>query len=103
VELEEKCWSLFLLFIFCPPALPQAVTVAGGGNNGSADISWTMEQETIAPLQLATDGQAPSPPPQTSGTPAQNLMAGISPFIPRSLGSPSSVPALLFPPLRANR
>jgi hypothetical protein len=72
VKLEEKCWcSLLLLFIFCRPALPQAVTVAGDGSNGSANISWTMEQGTVAALQLATDGQAPSPPPQTSGTPAQ--------------------------------
>ncbi len=67
MELEEKCWSLLLLFIFCPSALPQAVTVAGDGNNGSTNFSWTMEQETVAPLQLATNGQAPSPPPQTSG------------------------------------
>ena len=71
VEIEEKCRSLLLLFIFCTPALPQAVTVAGGGNNGSENISWTMAQETVAPFMLATDGQTPSPPPQTSGTPAQ--------------------------------
>src|SRR6266550_3396247 len=72
VKLEEKSWcSVFLLLIFSPPALPQAVTVAGDGNNGSANISWTVEQETVAPLQLATDGQVLSPPPPTSRTPAQ--------------------------------
>lgn len=69
MELEEKCWFLLLLFIFCPPAFPQAVTGAGDGNNGFT--SWTMEPETVAPLQLTTDAQAPSPLPQTSGTPAQ--------------------------------
>ena len=30
-----------------------------------------MEQQTVAPIQLTTDGKAPSPPPQTAGTPAK--------------------------------
>jgi len=68
VKLEKECWCLLLLpFISCPPALPQAVTVAGDGNNGSANISLTVEQEAVAPLNLATGGKAPSPPPQTPG------------------------------------
>lgn len=71
MELEEKCWPLFLLFVFCSPALAQTVSVAGGENNGSGDISWAMDQQMVAPLQLATDGQTPSPPPQTSNAPAQ--------------------------------
>ena len=68
MKLEKECWCLLLLpFISCPPALPQAVTVAGDGNNGSANISLTVEQEAVAPLNLATGGEAPSPPPQTPG------------------------------------
>ena len=71
MKLEEKFWCwVFLLFIFCSPALPQAVTVADDGNNGCANIFWNVEQETVAPLQLATDGQVPSPSPPTSSTPA---------------------------------
>jgi len=44
--------------------------VADDGTNGSANISWTMEQ-IVAPIQLMTDREAPSPPPQTVGTPAK--------------------------------
>jgi len=72
VKIEEE-WlcSLLLLFIYLPPALPQVVPVGGDGNNGSANISLTKEQEVVAPLYLATDGEAPSPPPQTAGPPAE--------------------------------
>ena len=99
MELEEKCWSLFLLFIFCPPALPQTVTVAGGGNNGPANISWAMEQETVAPLQLATDGQAPSPPPQTSGTPAQKPYSWHIAIYPVLAWAPIFGASVTLPPL----
>jgi hypothetical protein len=44
--------------------------VAGDGLNRSANGSWTIEQ-TDGPIQLTTDGEAPSPPPQTAGTPAE--------------------------------
>ena len=30
-----------------------------------------MEQATVAPIQSTTDGEAPPPPPQTAGTPAE--------------------------------
>ena len=99
MELEEKCWSLLLLFIFCPPALPQAVTVAGDGNNGSANISWTMEQETFAPLELATDGQAPSPPPQTSGTPAQKPYGWNLAIYPALAWAPIFGASVTLPPV----
>ena len=99
MELEEKCWSLFLLFIFCPPALPQAVTIAGDGNTGSANISWTMEQETVAPLQLAPDGQAPSPPPQTSGTPAQKPYSWHIAIYPVLAWAPIFGASVTLPPL----
>ena len=73
MKIEEGCWcSLLLLFILCPRALPEAVTGAGNGTNGSANIAWTtMGQATVAPIQLTTDGEAPSPPPQTAGIPAE--------------------------------
>jgi len=69
VNIEVRCWgSLLLLSILCPPALPQAVRVAGDETNGPANISWVMEQENVAPIQLTTDGEGPSPPQQTAGT-----------------------------------
>ena len=72
MTLQEKYWCLLLLpLMSCPPALAQAVTVPGDENNGSANITWNMEQGTVAPFHLATDGEAPSPPPQTTSPPAQ--------------------------------
>ena len=62
--------SLFLLFILCPPVFSQAVTVADDGNHGSINVPSTVPEEPVAPLQLATDGQSPSPPAQTSDKPA---------------------------------
>jgi hypothetical protein len=70
--MEEKYWcSLLLLFVICPPAFSQAVTVAGDGAYGPASVSWTMEQEAVAPFQPLTDGEGPSPLPQTADSPAQ--------------------------------
>src|ERR1700746_2160433 len=67
VKRAESCWcSLFRLFIFCPPVFSQAVTVADDGNHGSVNVPSTVPEEPMAPLHLATDGQSPSPPPQTS-------------------------------------
>ena len=70
VEIEEKCRSLFLLFILCPPVFSQTVTVADDENQGSINAPSTVPEEPVAPLQLATDGQSPSPRPQTSDKPA---------------------------------
>jgi hypothetical protein len=72
VKIEDKYWcSLLLLFVLCPAALPQTVTVAPDGTKASANIAWTMAPATVAPIQLTSDGEAPSPPPQSTGTPAE--------------------------------
>lgn len=72
MRIEEKYWcSLVLLLVFCPPAPSQAFSVAGGGANAPAKVSWSLEKKTVAPIWLTTDDEAPSPPPQTSGAPAE--------------------------------
>jgi hypothetical protein len=72
VKIEDRySCSLLLLFVLCPPALPQTVTVFRDGTKASANIAWTTEPETVAPVQLTSDGEALSPPPQTAGTPAE--------------------------------
>lgn len=72
MRIEEKCWcSLLLAFVICLPALSQVVNVSRDGANGPANVSWTMEQETVAPIQPLTDGERPSPLPQKADTPAQ--------------------------------
>src|SRR3954454_940188 len=54
-----------------PPAPPQAVAGAGNGTNRSAYIARRMAQATVAPIQLTTDGEAPSTPPQRAEMPAE--------------------------------
>ena len=72
MKIEERCWcSLLLLLILCPTALPQNVAVADKRTDDSANISWTMQPPTAAPIQITADGEVPSPPPQTAGTPEQ--------------------------------
>jgi hypothetical protein len=58
---DPKSWLLLFLFASGSPALPQAGLLAGDGNNSLGNVSWTLNQETVAPLRLASDGQAPSP------------------------------------------
>jgi hypothetical protein len=100
VRIEEKCWcSLLLLFVICPPALSQAVTVASDGANGPANVSWIMEQETVAPLQLAADGQAPSPPPRTSDKPAQKPYGWHIAIYPALGWAPIFGTSVTLPPL----
>jgi hypothetical protein len=72
MKCEEKCWcSLFLLIIFCPPVFSKALAVADDRNSASINISSTEPEKPVAPLEPGTDGQAPSPPPQTSDKSAQ--------------------------------
>ena len=100
MTIEENCWCLLLLlFTSCSPALPQAVTVAGNEDNGSANNPWTMEQETVAPLQLATDGQAPSPPPQTAGPPAEKPYGWHIAIYPVLAWAPIFGASVTLPPL----
>jgi hypothetical protein len=47
----------------------QTVTVADDGNHGSGNVASTVPEEPTTPLHLTTDGQSPSPPPQTSHKP----------------------------------
>jgi len=68
VKIEERCWCSLLLLILCPAALPQDIAIAVDRTDASANISWTMERGTVAPIQRTTDGEVPSPSPQTAGT-----------------------------------
>jgi len=96
---EERLCSLLLLFISLPQALSQAVTVAGDRTNGSANISGTMQQEAVAPLYLATDGEAPSPPPQTAGTPAEKPYGWHIAIYPVLAWAPVFGASVTLPPL----
>jgi len=72
MKCEEKCWcSLVLLIIFCFPVFSKAVAVADDRNSASINIFSTVPEKPIAPLEPGIDGQAPSPPPQTSDKSAQ--------------------------------
>lgn len=66
---QKWCWLILLLFAFGSPALPQAVTLAADANDSFVNVSRTTQEETISLLELATDGQRPSPPQQTSEKP----------------------------------
>lgn len=67
MEREESCWcSLFLILIFSSPLFSQAATVADEGNSDLASISSPAAEKTIAQLEPGSDGEAPSPTPQTS-------------------------------------
>ena len=93
----EPSRSLLLLFIFCPPLLSQAVPIADDGNNGSASVSWTRQQETVTPQ--ATHGQAPSSPPQTSGKPAQKPYGWDVAIYPALAWVPIFGASVTLPPL----
>ena len=57
--------------VLCSPALPQDVALASDRTDAFANLSWTMGQESAAPIQKTTNGEEPSPPPQAAGTPEQ--------------------------------
>jgi hypothetical protein len=56
---DRRWWMILLLL--ASPALSQDMLLAGDGNNSLGNVSWILNQETVAPLRLASDGQAPSP------------------------------------------
>ena len=49
----------------------QGLTGADDGNDGFVNVPTNVPEGPVAPRQLATDGQAPSPLPQTSDKAAQ--------------------------------
>jgi hypothetical protein len=72
VKIEKRCWySLLLLFILSPLALAQSVTGAGDRTAGFSNTARIMEPEIAAPIQLTTDGEASTPPPEAPDKPTE--------------------------------
>ena len=97
---DKKCWwSLLLFFAICPMVLPQAITAAADGSDATTNTSRAMLSEAIYPLQPAPDGQASSPPPQTSADPDQKPYPWNIAVYPALAWAPIFGASVTLPPL----
>jgi hypothetical protein len=102
MKFNQECWWPLLLFVSCSPSFSQAIMAAGEADSSIASASWTIQPDAVAPLDLSTEGQASSTPPQAPGAPAEKPYGWHIAAYPLLAWAPIFGSSVTLPPMPSN-
>jgi hypothetical protein len=99
---QKWCCLIVFIFAFCSTAFPQAITLASDANDGAGYVSSSVQPETFAPHESATDSGAPSVPAEASAGAGREPYGWDIAVYPALAWVPIFGSSVTLPPLPSN-